>query len=351
MRALRSSLFLLALVMVAPARAQLPTAAADAFFTDPALGETRALIVLKDGKRTYERYAPGYGPGNRFISWSMAKSITSTLVGDLVSDGKLELDTPAPVPEWHKAPNDPRAAITLRQMLNMASGIKHVEADPPEAADTNRALFADKSADIVAHAVSAPLQSKPGTVFQYSPLMTHILADIVSRTIAPAATSPAARRKAMRDFINTRLAGPAAMPSLLCEFDPQGHLLGGSFCHANARDWANFGQLYLGNGVIAGRQVVSTSWVNFVRAPSSANAGYGGQFWLNHPATNGHEGALFAAQGPADAYAAIGHLGQYVIIVPSKRLVVVRLGKTQDDGLAPVRSALGKLVNSFPAVP
>ncbi|MBC7504523.1 MAG: serine hydrolase, partial [Sandarakinorhabdus sp.] len=263
-RALQSSLFLIGLVLAGPAAAQLPVApvstpmpAADAFFADPALAETRAIIVLKDGKRIYERYAPGFGPGNRFISWSMAKSITSTLVGDLVSDGKLELDRPVPVPEWHTVPNDPRAAITLRQMLNMASGLKHIEADPVETADTNRALFADKSADIVAHAVVAPLESKPGTVFQYSTLTTHILADIVSRSITPAGATPAVRRKAMRDFIDARLAGPAGMPSLLCEYDPQGHLLGGSFCHATARDWANFGQLYLGQGVVAGRQVVS----------------------------------------------------------------------------------------------
>jgi CubicO group peptidase (beta-lactamase class C family) len=369
MHALRSSLFLMALLMLAPARAQLPapaasapavsglasstraTPAADVFFTDPALGETRALIILMDGKRIYERYAPGYGPGNRFISWSMAKSITSTLVGDLVTDGRLELDTPAPVPAWRQVPNDPRAAITLRQLLHMASGLKHIESDPPESADTNRALFADKSADIVAHAVAAPLQSPPGTVFQYSTLTTHILADIVLRTIAPAAATPAARRLAMRDFINTRLAGPAAMPSLLCEFDPQGHLLGGSFCHANARDWANFGQLYLADGVVAGRPVVSPAWAAFVRQPSPANAGYGGQFWLNRVPAKGAESALFAAQGPADAYAAIGHLGQYVIVVPSRHLVVVRLGKTQDDVLAPVKAALGRLVNSFPAVP
>lgn len=358
MRGWQSSGFVAALLLAAavPARAQLvqPAAAvafpaADAFFTDPALSETRALIVMQNGKRIYERYAPGYGPGNRFISWSMAKSITSTLVGDLVADGKLELDLPAPVPAWRATANDPRAAITLRQLLNMSSGLKHVESDPPELADTNRALFADKSADIVAHAVAAPLESKPGTVFQYSTLTTHILADIVTRTVAPDATTPDVRRKAMRDFINARLTGPAAMPSLLCEFDPQGHLLGGSFCHATARDWGNFGQLYLGNGVVAGRQVVSPAWVDFVRTPAPTNAGYGGQFWLNRVPTKPHESALFADQGPVDAYAAIGHLGQYVIIVPSKNLVVVRLGKTQDDVLKPVKAALGRLVNSVPA--
>ena len=152
----------------------------------------------------------------------------------------------------------------------------------------------------------------------------------------------------MRDFITTRLAGPAAMPSLLCEYDPQGHLLGGSFCHASARDWSNFGQLYLNKGIVAGREVVSPAWVAFVQTPAPTNAGYGGQFWLNRVPTKPHETALFADQGPADAYAAIGHLGQYVIIVPSKNLVVVRLGKTQDDVLKPVKVALGRLVNAMP---
>ncbi len=323
--------------------------AADVFFTDPALRETRAVIVLRDGKPIYERYAPGYGPGNRFISWSMAKSLTATLVGALVADGRLELDSPAPVPAWAGA-GDPRGAITLRQLLHMSSGLQHVEADPAERADTNRALFADKSADIVGHAVSAPLASKPGATYQYSTLTTHILADIVVRTIAPAAKTPVARRAAMQRFLVDRLSGPAAMPSLVCEYDPQGTMLGGSFCHASARDWANFGQLYLDNGVVAGRQVVSPDWVRLVRTPTPTNPGYGGHFWLNRPGQTGKTPALFPDQGPADAYAATGHLGQYVIIVPSRRLVVVRLGKTQDDLLGPIKPALGRLVNSFAAV-
>ncbi len=365
MRRLRSSLFLLLAVAAGPlsAAAALPAAApaappaalppaaraaAESFFVDPAVAETRAVIVMLDGQRVYERYAPGYGPGNRFISWSMAKSITSTLVGELVADGRLELDTPAPVPHWRDAPGDPRARITLRQLLHMSSGLRHVEETPVETADTNRALFADKSGDIIAHATDAPLDRPPGTKFQYSTLTTHILADIVGRTIAPAAATPAARRAAMRNFINTRLAGPAGMPSLLCEYDPQGVLLGGSFCHASARDWANFGQLYLDDGVVAGVQVVSPSWVRFVRTPAPTDPGYGGHFWLNRARPAARNPALFPDQGPADAYAAIGHLGQYVVIVPSKRLVVVRLGKTQDGQLGAVRAALGRLVNAFP---
>lgn len=358
MARLQSSLFLLATLLAMPLCAQpaagvapvaVPMPAADAFFTDPRLGETRAVVVLLDGKRVYERYAPGYGPGNRFISWSMAKSLTSTIVGALVADGKLELDSPVPVPAW-QAPGDPRAAITLRQMLHMSSGLKHIEAEPVELADTNRALFADKSADIVAHAVSAKLESPPGSKFQYSTLTTHILDDIAVRTLAPNAKTPQERRAAMRQFIIDRIAGPAGLSSLLCEYDPAGTLLGGSMCYATARDWANFGQLYLGNGVVAGRQAVSADWVTFVRTPAATNPGYGGQFWLNRPHPAGNDPALFPDQGPADAYAAIGHLGQYVIIVPSKHLVVVRLGKTQDNLLGPARAALGRLVNSFPTV-
>ena len=349
-----ASLFVAALLTAQPAAvmAQAVPAvtmmpAADAFFTDPALGETRALIVMQDGQRIHERYAPGYGPGTRLISWSMAKSITSTLIGMLVADGRLELDVPAPVPEWRKQAGDPRARITLRQLLHMASGLQHTESGPdPEKSDTNRALFADTSADIYAAAVAAPAESAPGARFEYSTLTSHILARIVADTIAPQAKTPAARRAAVRDFIAKRLAVPAGMPSLLCEYDPQGTLLGGSLCHATARDWAAFGQMYLDGGVVAGRQVVSRDWVRFVTTPSPQNPGYGGHFWLNRDQGAGREAALFPQAGPPDAFAAIGHLGQYVIVVPSRRLVVVRLGKTQDEALAPVRAALGRLVNA-----
>ena len=332
--------------------AQIPAAAplsalpaADAFFTDPRLGETRALIVMRDGQRIYERYGKGIGPGTRLISWSMAKSITSTLIGELVGDGKLELDVPAPVPEWK---NDARGRITLRQLLHMASGVRHIEAGPqPEIADTNRALFADTSADIYKAAVAEPAEVPPGTRFQYNTLTTHILARIVADAVAPGA-DPATRRARVRQFIAERLAGPAGMPSLLCEFDPAGNLYGGSLCHATARDWAAFGQLYLDGGVVAGAQVVRPDWVRFVREPSPANPGYGGQFWLNRRPADGQDRALFWRAGPADAFAAIGHLGQYVIVVPSKRLVIVRLGKTQDDVLQPVRDGLARLVAGVP---
>ena len=321
----------------------------DSIFATPGYGETRAIVVLRDGAPVIERYAPGYGPTNRFISWSMAKSVTSTLVGQLVAEGKLKLDAPAPVAEWHHTPGDPRAKITLAQMLHMESGLKHSETGPPvEDADTNRALFADRSADAAAAGALAPLQYTPGSHYEYSTLTSVMLARIVQQTVAPGAATPDARRKAMRDHMNASLFGPAGLSSMVCEFDAAGTMLGGSFCHATARDWAKFGKMYLDNGKVDGKQVVPASWVAWVHTPAPSNPGYGGQFWLNRATSVGKHPALFPTQGPADLYSAIGHLGQYVMVVPSKHLVVVRLGKTADDARDGLLPALGRLVNSFP---
>lgn len=329
-----------------------PQAIACTFFDSKALAETRALVVLQDGKPVIELYGKGYGPQNRFISWSMAKSITSTLVGQLVGDGALGLDRPAPVAAWRQTPNDPRAAITLRQLLHMSSGLEHWEAsnDMPEDPDTNRLLFGDRAKDAVPFIAGKPLVAAPGTEYRYSTATSMLLADIVQRTAAPAAT-PQARKRAMRDYMVRRLIRPAGLGSLVCDFDAAGAMAGGSLCHMTALDWARFGQLYLDNGRVNAVQVVPASWVDFVRTPATTDGGYGGHFWLNRPRPEGREDALFPGSGPNDAYAAIGHLGQYVLIVPSKRLVVVRLGKTNDGDLAPVRRGLAKLVNAFPDAP
>lgn len=358
MRGLRASMILAiaaALLGAVLAPAPLPGVrqdAVDAFFARPELGETRALIVLQDGAPVVERYGPGYDAGNRFISWSMAKSLTSTLVGQLVAEGRLQLDAPAPVPAWHRTPGDPRAKITLRHLLNMSSGLNHLEGgDRLQDADTVRILFTDRAADAAAASIAQPLEAAPGAKYEYSTATSVILADIVQRTIAPGARTPKARRAAMRQYMLQHLIRPAGMSSLVCEFDAAGTMLGGSLCHATARDWARFGQMYLDGGLVNGQQVVLPDWIAFARTPAATDGGYGGHFWLNRPRPKGSDAALFPEMGPADAYAAIGHLGQYVVIVPSKRLVVVRLGKTQDEVLAPVREAVGRLVNSFPTPP
>ena len=356
MRRLVSSLFVAGLLLAAAAHAAgvpapAPPPAFDRFFTDPALAETRAVIVMQNGRIVAERYGKGYGPANRLIGWSMSKSVTAMLIGQLVGAGKLSLDAPAPVAAW-RTPGDPRGKITLRHLLNMASGLQHDELGRPavQDADTNRALFADQSRDVAAFAEGKPLTDPPGARFTYSSLTSVILADIAVRTIAPQARTPAERRVAMRAYLKANLADPV-MPSLICDFDAAGTMIGGSFCHATPRDWARFGQLYLDDGVAGGRQIVPRAWVALVRTPSPADPGYTTHFWLNRPRAPGKPAALFPKQGPADLYSAIGHLGQYVMVVPSKHLVVVRLGKTQDDVLDPVRDAMGALVASYPNAP
>ena len=354
MRGVRSSLFVAALTLAAVASAQTPAPKPEIarFFTDPKLAETRAIIVMQDGKIVAEQYGKGYGPTNRLIGWSMSKSITSTLIGQLVGAGKLSLDAPAPIAAWHTDPADPRGKITLRQLLNMASGLRHDELGEPavQDSDTNRALFADQAGDAAAFAESRPLADPPGSKFRYSSLTTVILSDIAVRAIAPAARTPAERRTAMRAYLKANLVDPV-MPSLICEFDAAGTMIGGSFCHATARDWARFGQLYLDGGVAGGKQLVPAAWVALVRTPSPADSGYSTHFWLNRARAPAKSVALFPKAGPSDLFSAIGHVGQYVMVVPSKRLVVVRLGKTQDDVLDPVRDAMGALVNSYPNAP
>ena len=92
----------------------------DDLFSKQGLGETRALLLVQNGKVAAERYAPGYGPDTRFVSWSMAKTITGIMIGMLVADGRLRLDESAPVELWQRT-GDPRGEITLRQLLQMRS--------------------------------------------------------------------------------------------------------------------------------------------------------------------------------------------------------------------------------------
>ena len=159
------------------------TSAIDAMFATD-LGETRGALLIRDGRVVAKRYSAGYSDANRFVSWSMAKTITAALVGELVADGRLTLDAPAPVAEWQRA-NDPRRAITLRHLLTMSSGLRHTEVgDPVENSDTNQVLFVSGTNTMAARAIAQPLETKPGSKFEYSSLTTLLLSEIITRTIS-----------------------------------------------------------------------------------------------------------------------------------------------------------------------
>jgi len=318
----------------------------DALFSEQGTSETRALIVMRGGHIVAERYAAGYHENTRFVSWSMTKSITGVMIGMLISDGRLRLDEPAPIPNWQR-PGDPRGEITLRQLLQMRSGLRHAEAiSPPWKSDEVRMLFLDGRDAMARYAEDQPLQYEPGRKWVYSTATSVILADLAARVLSPA-PDPESRRRAVTDYLRTRLFDPVGMRSMRPEFDASGTLIGGSLIHGTARDWGRFGEFLRNRGAVAGAQLVPRQWIDFMVTPSPREAQYGAQIWLNRTPTAGSP-ALFPERGPRDLFACLGHLGQYVLVSPSRQLVIVRLGKTQENQLDSVTERLGELVALFP---
>ncbi len=320
------------------------------FFEDAALDETRAVVIMHGGYIIAERYAPGYGPDSRLISWSMAKSVTATLIGFMVADGLLVLDDPAPVPEWTSA-GDERGKITLRHLLQMTSGLDHTEIpeDGKEIydVDTTRMLFMDGRENVARYAEKRPMEAPPGGKFEYSTATTNILSDIMTRTLTQS-QDPAVRRDAMLEYARGRLFEPLGMKTATPEFDRSGTMLGGSIIHASARDWAKFGEFLRNNGSVRAAQLLPTSWPRFMKTSSTADTAYGGHIWLNKKRPLGRNQVLFPNSGPSDVFAALGHLGQFVVVSPQHKLVIVRLGKTQDDKLDPINDQIAKVIAAFP---
>ena len=309
--------------------------AVDALFTDVALGETRAVLVMANGKIAAERYAPGYGPTTRLVSWSMAKTITAAMIGLLVADGRLTLDQPAPIPRWQR-PGDPRRAITVRHLLQMRSGLDHTEAGlvPAESSEV-RMLFLDGRDDMAQWAEEQPLEAEPGAKFEYSSNSTVILADIAARVLTDNSRDPEVRRRTLADYLHARLFDPLGMTSMALEFDAAGTLIGGSLMHATARDYAKFGEFLRNKGSIGGAQLLPRQWIEAMVTPSPRSPHYGLQTWLNRPLDGS---PLFPDRAPHSLFAMIGHMGQYVLISPEQRLTVVRLGHSdagQRDALMP----------------
>jgi CubicO group peptidase (beta-lactamase class C family) len=319
--------------------------AVDALFTDDNAAETRAVLVVYGGRVVAERYAPGYHENTRFVSWSMAKSITGVMIGLLVSDGRLRLDESVPVPAWQR-PGDARGEITLRQLLQMRSGLRHAEeADPVYDADTVRMLFLDGRDDMAAYAEAQPMAAEAGQTFTYSSATTVILADLAARSLTDS-TDPHVRRQAVHDYLRTRLFEPVGMKSMVPEFDAAGTLIGSSLIQGTARDWAKFGEFLRNGGSVKGAQVIPRAWIDFMIQPSPRNSAYGAQLWLNRP--DSATGKRRFPGAPDNAFAAIGHMGQYAFVSPSQKLTIIRLGKTDNDQRDAVIARMMAVAELFP---
>jgi len=320
--------------------------AVDALFTREGIGETRAVVVMHAGEVAAERYGAGYGRETRFIGWSMSKTVTALMMGMLVADGRLRLDDSPPIPRWQRA-GDPRGEITLRQLLQMRSGLRHQEkADPVYTSPEVRMMFLDGRDDMAGWAEAQPLAAEPGRTFQYSTPTGMILADVAAQVLAPNG-SAAERQAAVAEYLRARLAVPLGMDSLVAEYDRAGTMMGGSMVWANARDWARFGEFLRHEGSVRGAQIVPRGWIEFMTTPSPRAPDYGAMTWLNRP-SGGERHVLFPEQGPDSLFAAVGHLGQYVLVSPGQKLTVVRLGKTDEPDRDALVDALAKIVALYP---
>lgn len=230
--------------------------------------DTDAVVVIHGGRLVAEGYDRAMSATSINYSASVSKTFTGTVIGMLVDEGLLDLDAPAPVPEWSD-PDDERHDITLRHLMNMAAGLEW---------DENYSFGADNdiltmlaSFDAANYAASKPLEVEPGTRFHYSTGTTQILAGIISRTLDLYGDD-------LRSELDARLFDVLGITEEL-ELDGQGAWLGGAFTSMTTRDFAKFGLLHLRGGVWEGEQLVSRDWIEFMHEPSPASAGYAGQIW------------------------------------------------------------------------
>ena len=310
--------------LVTPANPEL-AAALDRAFAEPdqpPFRHTRAVVVLRDGHVVAERYAEGYGIDTPILGFSATKSVISALTGILVRKGALTLDQPAPVEAWQSA-SDVRHAITIDHLLRHTAGLalgSSLQASLGAALEpVNRMKFMES--DMAAYAESAELETTPGSAWNYSDGNTIILSHLIRNATGGRASD-------VLRFARQELFGPLGMHHVTLEFDASGNPEGSSQMLATARDWARFGMLYLNDGVAGDKRILPEGWVKYSASPT-ANAwvGYGAGFWTN---LGDSFGARYRIEHgwPRDAFFAKGTIGQYVIVIPSERLVIVRLGRS-----------------------
>jgi len=280
---------------------------------------TQAVVVVHRDRIVAERYADGIGVDTALPGWSVTKSVTNALLGILVRQGRLDMHAPVPVAAWSD-PADPRHAITPDQLLRMTSGLDAGQTlhDTSPFDPAAQMLFVEH--DMAAYAERMPLREAPGTRWNYADPNTLLLARIVRDAAGGDAASTLA-------FMRRELLDKLGMRHATFEFDAAGTPIGGSHGWAPARDWARLGLLYLHDGVVGGERVLPPGWVDYsARAtPGAEFAGYGAGFWTNRDTGEGARYRI-AAGMPADSFMARGSHGQYVVIVPSQQLVIVRMG-------------------------
>jgi CubicO group peptidase (beta-lactamase class C family) len=287
-----------------------------AFERESPFQHTLSLVVVHRGQIIHERYAPGFDMSTRTRTWSTAKSIAATLIGILVDEDRMHLDEPLGL-EWlprvRYPEADPRREITLRHVLNMSSGLEPIDNQGLEYA-TGSGLGYWAGASSVRLALDRGLVREPGAYWDYENSETLLAVYRMKQVLGDDRTYLEFPRRALLDRIGMR--------NTLLSTDRFGDFILSSQVYTNARDLARFGLLFQQGGVWNGERLVSEAWIDFVRTPAPATAetgnAYGGQWWL---VPDDRKGDV-----PPDAYATAGNRGQFVMVVPSHDLVIVRRG-------------------------
>lgn len=294
----------------------LDAAAEWAFGRDTPEQNTVSLLVVHKGNIVLERYADGFDRTTRTRTWSTAKSIAATLIGMKVDAGELSLDAPLGFdwqPNVRASNTDPRNTITLRHTMHMSSGLYPVDSFGMEYA-TGSGLAYWAGASSIKGMRNRGLIREPGTFWDYENYDTLLAVFALKQTFKS--------DEQYLSYPHKALFEPLGMTSTLPSTDRFGDFIFSSQVYTNARDLARFGMLYLQNGLWQGERLLSEEWIQFVRAPAPASDvrgnDYGGQWWLVPDDRKG--------EVPADAYSTAGNRGQYVIVVPSHDLVIVRRG-------------------------
>ena len=302
---------------------------------------TRALVVAYGGKIIGERYAPGWTKDTPQIGWSQGKSITAALVGVLIERGLLKLDQPAPVKEW-QAEGDPRRKILIRDLLRMSSGLDFINlglGGPPAFTTKNehmRVYF--DSLNVFEHAANQPSKTPPNTRWSYLNSDPLTLGTIIRNTVE-------AEGEEYLTFPQRALFDRVGARSFVLETDAWGNFILSGYDYGSARDWVGFGLLHLWDGVWQGERILPEGWTKFISTPAPAEPKekYGGLFWLNRPST--------MDQVPGDAYWSAGFMGQVTLVIPSRDVVVVRMGPSPGRFYPYLNQVVGRILETLPGKP
>jgi len=317
----------------AAAGAVAPASAADAFWpdgnavaTDAALDRLladdtlagpgmRAIVVVNRGRIVAERYGAGFSATTPLLGWSMTKSVLAGLVGMLVKEGRLTLDQSA---GWAALGGGGRERIRIADLLAMSSGLRFNEAYGT-VSDVTRMLYLQP--DMAGFASRQPLAHPAGEFWSYSSGTANILSRIAQDAAGPLAQA----------YPVEKLFIPLGMTSATMETDEHGTLVGSSYMYASARDWARYGQFLLQGGVWRGQELLPRGYVAMMASPVAASGGEYGHglvwLWASDAVTAGQNPDI-SYGFPADTFWMEGHDGQITAIIPSRELVVVRLGLT-----------------------